>query len=63
MSHYKNHDVKICVMCGHKEKNGIMIHQGFICDDCANEIVHTEVGEEKYSFFIEKMKDLWIKNA
>jgi len=63
MSLYTNHQKKICVMCGHKEKDGIMVQQGFICDDCANEIVHTEVEDEKYAFFIEKMKALWTKNA
>ncbi len=60
---YKTNEAKFCIMCGHKEKEGIMIHKGFICDECANEIVHTEVEDEKYSFFIQRMKELWVKNA
>ncbi|WP_339060714.1 sigma factor G inhibitor Gin [Tepidibacillus marianensis] len=53
----------ICLMCGHKEKDGIFIQGGFICDECEDEMVHTEVQDEKYLFFIQQLKRLWLKNA
>ncbi|TCS77950.1 sigma factor G inhibitor Gin [Tepidibacillus fermentans] len=53
----------ICVMCGHKEKEGIFIQGGFICDDCEEDIVHTEVEDEKYHYFVQQLKQLWLKNA
>lgn len=54
---------KICVLCGQKKQEGIMIYSGFICDDCEFEIIHTDTADEKYPFIIERMKDLWLKNA
>jgi len=53
----------ICLICGHKERNGIFIHGGFICDHCEDEMVHTEVQDEKYHYFIEQLKRLWLKKA
>jgi len=59
----KENDLKLCVMCGEKRENGITINSGFICDECEHEIVHTDVNDEKYPYFIQKMKNLWLKNA
>ncbi|MFV9511756.1 sigma factor G inhibitor Gin [Tepidibacillus sp. LV47] len=53
----------VCVMCGQKEKEGIFIQGGFICDNCEKEIVQTEVQDEKYRYFIQQLKQLWLKNA
>jgi len=58
-----NNELKVCVMCGHKKNEGIMIHSGFICEECEYEIVHTDVSDEKYPYFIQRMKTLWLKNA
>ncbi|OEF99650.1 inhibitor of sigma-G Gin [Vulcanibacillus modesticaldus] len=58
-----NQKTKICVMCGDEKVEGIIIQSGFICDKCEYEIIHTEVGDEKYPFFIQRMKKLWLKNA
>lgn len=63
MTSHKVNDSKLCVMCGEHKKNGIIINSGFICDECEHEIVHTNVGDEKYPFIIKRMKNLWIKNA
>ena len=53
----------ICVMCGHKEKEGIFLYDSFICDQCEDEMIHTEVEDEKYNFFIQQLKHVWLKNA
>lgn len=63
MNYDRNLELKICIICGLKKYDGIKIHSGFICDACEEEIVHTEVSNEKYPFFIKKMKEIWLKNA
>ncbi|KXG45102.1 inhibitor of sigma-G Gin [Tepidibacillus decaturensis] len=50
-------------MCGRRKKKGIKIHSGFICSHCEEEIVHTDVSDEKYPFFIQQMKKVWINNG
>lgn len=63
MNYYKEKDSRICVMCGFEKTQGITIHSGFICEDCEKEIVNTDVNDKKYPFFIQRMKELWVKNA
>lgn len=58
-----NNELKVCVMCGFEKDEGIIIHSGFICEECEFEIVHTDVTDEKYLYFIKRMKTLWLKNA
>lgn len=54
---------RFCVMCGERKEEGIVIHSGFICDQCEAEIVKTEVTDAKYQYIIQKLKSLWLKNA
>lgn len=55
-----------CAICGERktEGEGIRIVMGFICGDCETEMVHTDVKDAKYPFFIHQMKQLFVeKNA
>jgi len=53
-----------CIICGEHKMEGIHIVSEFICDACEAEMVHTDVQEEKYHFFIHRMKQIWMqKNA
>ena len=53
-----------CIICGERKSEGIHIVSEFICDACESEMVHTEVQEEKYHFFIHQLKQIWVqKNA
>ncbi len=63
MFFYKKKEKKMCIMCGEDKITGIIINSGFICDDCEYEIVHTEVEDEKYPFFVRRLKKIWPKNA
>lgn len=55
---------EVCIICGETGKNGITIISGFICEDCEAEMVRTDVQDEKYPFFIHRLKAIWIqKNA
>lgn len=55
-----------CVICGERkaENEGIRIVMGFICGNCEKEMVHTDVKDAKYLFFVHQMKQLFVeKNA
>ncbi|MMZ58333.1 Inhibitor of sigma-G Gin [compost metagenome] len=53
-----------CIICGEPKSEGIHIVSEFICDACEAEMVHTDVKEEKYHYFIHQMKQIWVqKNA
>lgn len=63
MDDYRFHQ---CSICGEEraEGEGIRIVRGFICDACETEMVHTDVKDAKYPFFIHQMKQLFMeKNA
>ena len=50
-----------CIICGETKQDGIHIVSEFICDACEAEMVHTDVQEEKYHFFIHQMKQIWMQ--
>lgn len=50
-----------CIICGEKKADGISIVSEFICEDCEAEMVHTDVKDDKYDFFIHQMKQIWLQ--
>ncbi|WP_058300432.1 sigma factor G inhibitor Gin [Gorillibacterium timonense] len=50
-----------CIICGETGKSGITIISGFICEACEAEMVRTDVLDEKYPFFIHRLKGIWFK--
>jgi hypothetical protein len=53
-----------CIICGQNRSNGIKILSEFICEACEAEMVHTDVKDAKYPYFIHQMKQiLYRKNA
>lgn len=50
-----------CMICEQQKEQGIMILSEFICDDCEAEMVHTDVKDEKYPFFIRQMRRISLK--
>lgn len=55
---------KHCIVCRREKRKGITICNEFICRKCEQEMVHTEVHDDKYSFFIQQMRSIWLqKNA
>jgi hypothetical protein len=53
-----------CIICGQYSHNGIKILSEFICEACEAEMVHTDVQDAKYPYFIHQMKQiLYRKNA
>ncbi|MCP8618149.1 sigma factor G inhibitor Gin [Salirhabdus salicampi] len=51
---YLNH----CSVCNETKLEGITIYNMFICISCEQEIVKTEPEDEKYKFFIHKLKGI-----
>ena len=50
-----------CIICGEHKEQGIVIVSEFICEDCEAEMVHTDVKDDKYDFFIHQMKQIWMQ--
>lgn len=50
-----------CIICGQLKPNGITIISEFICESCEAEMVHTDVLDVKYPFFVHQMKQIWYK--
>lgn len=56
------HDAKQrCIVCSEEKADGIVVVDQFICLDCEQEMVHTDVKDAKYPFFIDQLKRLWLK--
>ncbi|WCK54609.1 sigma factor G inhibitor Gin [Aneurinibacillus sp. Ricciae_BoGa-3] len=50
-----------CIVCGRKDREGIFIFTAFVCRSCEQEMVTTEVNEDKYLYFIKQMRQIWLK--
>lgn len=60
----EDQQMPICIICNDEKPDGIFILSEFICETCEEEMVHTDVMDEKYSFFIHQLKtNLILKNA
>lgn len=49
-----------CIVCSKHKDVGIRIFQSFLCADCEREIVQTDVLDEKYPYYIDRMKQIWM---
>lgn len=54
----KRMEVKKCILCGGYKTKGIILHQRYLCVDCEQEIVHTDVADAKYYYFIRGLRKL-----
>jgi hypothetical protein len=50
-----------CIVCDEEQKDGIAICEQFICRRCEQEMVKTDVQDEKYPFFIHQMRRIWLQ--
>jgi len=48
-----------CLICGTEQTHGMRIFSHFICAECEARIVSTDVDEELYRVFVERMRRLW----
>ncbi len=50
-----------CIVCEQEQNDGIAICEQFICQRCEQEMVNTDVQDEKYPFFIHQMRRIWLR--
>ncbi|HEU4964012.1 MAG TPA: sigma factor G inhibitor Gin [Bacilli bacterium] len=49
-----------CIVCTEPKERGIRIYGQFVCEECERDIVRTDVEDEKYHYYIERMKQIWL---
>jgi hypothetical protein len=49
-----------CIICNVPKERGITVCGQFICEACEQEIVHTDVNDERYVYFVNCMKQIWF---
>lgn len=50
-----------CIVCGQPKEQGIHIVNEFICLDCESEMVQTKVEDEKYPFFVHRLRQIAVR--
>ncbi len=53
-------DAKTCIVCQEERIRGINVCGQFICEECERQIVSTEVGDERYAYYVECLKRIWM---
>lgn len=48
--------LKRCGICEDEKKEGIHLYNLFICSECEYNMIHTEPREEKYQYYVRKLK-------
>jgi len=46
-----------CSICDDEQLEGIFIRTVFICTGCEHNMIHTEPREEKYQYYVQKLKN------
>ncbi|TXL63419.1 sigma factor G inhibitor Gin [Cerasibacillus terrae] len=47
-----------CGICDERKERGIHLYTMYICCDCEHQMIHTEPSEEKYRYYIQKLKHM-----
>ncbi|HLR08607.1 MAG TPA: sigma factor G inhibitor Gin [Bacillota bacterium] len=47
-----------CGICEEKKEKGIHLYKLFICRECEQNMIHTEPREEKYNYYLHKLKNM-----
>lgn len=47
-----------CGICEEEKERGIHLYNLFICSECENNMIHTEPREEKYQYYLRKLKNI-----
>lgn len=49
-----------CIICHELKQQGIRICGVFLCTECERDIVHSDVHDANYKYYVEEMKRIWI---
>lgn len=47
-----------CIICEEGKADGIHLYTSFICEQCEYNMIHTDAREEKYRYYINKLKNM-----
>lgn len=47
-----------CIICEEEKDQGIRLCKTFICTECEYNMIHTDVREIKYRYYIRKLKNM-----
>ncbi|MEW9675329.1 sigma factor G inhibitor Gin [Lentibacillus sp. L22] len=47
-----------CGICEEEKDKGIHLYNLFICCECEHNMIHTEPREEKYQYYLQKLKNI-----
>ncbi len=47
-----------CIICEEDRMQGIRICTSFICISCEYNLIHTDTQEEKYRYYVQKLKPI-----
>lgn len=50
--------IELCGICEEKKEAGIHLYKIFICSECERNMIHTEPREEKYQYYLQKLKNI-----
>ncbi|WP_085522399.1 sigma factor G inhibitor Gin [Tuberibacillus sp. Marseille-P3662] len=50
-----------CIVCERTDRVGIHICNQLICDECQREIVSTDVDDDQYKYFVQRLAKLEVK--
>ncbi|KGX85453.1 sigma factor G inhibitor Gin [Pontibacillus litoralis] len=50
------HSNTVCAVCEREKEVGILVYHTFICRECENEIVATDPSDNKYAYFLKKLR-------
>lgn len=54
----KQEESKKCLICECEKSEGIHLLNYFICEQCEYDIVHTEVNEKGYRYYLDRLKKI-----
>ncbi|HLS07426.1 MAG TPA: sigma factor G inhibitor Gin [Bacillota bacterium] len=49
---------KRCGICEEEKSTGISLYNMFICGECERNMIYTEPREEKYQYYLRKLKNI-----
>lgn len=47
-----------CGICEEEKEKGIHLYTMFICTECEHNMIHTDPREEKYNYYLRKLKNV-----
>lgn len=54
----QSHFRESCVICEQMKPKGIHLYTSFICTDCEQELLQTDIGHPKYKYFLKQLRKI-----